>query len=202
MKIENLDHFKKLVQENKIIDKYYFYKRTEEQKQKQTEEMVWLVDYFKQNLKLKLYPVSGTLLGMVRDNDFIAHDNDVDMAYLSNQNNKKDVLKEFYEICQYLQNKTLLARLCRKGQLHCWGKSKIFKYDIWTSFIINDKFYLVPLIDGELNKEILIPFKSHIFRNCSFDIPNKPQEILNFIYSNWKKLDFSLGERYKWKRIL
>lgn len=202
MDIKDLNHFKQLVKENKIKDKWYFYKRTEEQKKNQANEMSWLILYFKNNLKLGLYPISGTLLGMIRDNDFIAHDNDVDLAYLSNKHTKQEVLDEFYQICEYLKKENLLARLCMKGQLHCFGKSKIFKYDIWTSFIINKKFYLVPLINGDLNEEVLIPFKKEKFRNNEFDIPNQSTKILDFIYKNWKQMDYKLGGKNKWKNIL
>jgi len=202
MEIKDLNNFKKLVQTGKIKDKYYFYKRTEEEKQKQTNEMVWLINYFKNNLNLDLYPISGTLLGMIRDSDFIAHDNDVDLADLSNKHTKKEVLNEFYQICEYLKKENLLTRLCMKGQLHCFGKSKTFKYDIWTSFIIINKFYLVPLINGDLNQEILIPFKKYKFRNSEFNIPNQSTKILDFIYKDWKQMDYKLGERNKWKNIL
>jgi len=202
MEINNLEDFKRLVQENKIKDKWYFYKRTEETKQKQAIEMLSLINYFKQKLNLLLYPVSGTLLGILREHDFISHDNDVDLAYLSNKNTKDEVLKEFYQICNFLESEKLLTKICKKGQLHCFGESKTFKYDIWTSFIINNKFYLIPIINGELNKSVLLPLKNYIFRDCCLNIPFNSKKLLTYIYQDWETINFNLGSNLKWKNIL
>ncbi|MFA5154233.1 MAG: hypothetical protein WC554_16910 [Clostridia bacterium] len=202
MEIKNLEHFKKLVQKGKIKDKWYFYKRTEEQKQNQTHEMEKLIEYFKEHLNLLLYPISGTLLGMSREKDFILHDNDVDLAYLSNQHEKSNVLEEFYQICDKLKKENLLSKICRKGQLHCYGQSKTFKYDIWTSFIMNNQYYLVPLIDGDLMPDTLLPLKKIIFRKVEFFVPNQTEKILDYIYKDWKVLNYNLGSNLKWINIL
>ena len=70
------------------------------------------------------------------------------------------------------------------------------------SFIIDGRFYLVPLIDGNLNQETLIPFKKYKFKNNEFNIPNQSTKILDFIYKDWKQMDYNLGGRNKWKNIL
>ena len=202
MQIQNLEHFKKLVQEGKIKDKWYFYKRTEETKQKQVIGMLNIIEYFKENLNLTLYPISGTLLGMIREKDFILHDNDVDLAYLSNKHTKNEVLDEFYQICDFLKKENLLTRLCKKGQLHCYDEKKFFKYDIWTSFIINNKYYLIPLINGELKKDFILPLKTQNFRGFDFMIPQKSEKLLNYIYIDWKNINYNLGSNLKWKNIL
>jgi len=200
--MDNLEEFKKMVTEGKIKDKWYFYKRTETQKQMQAEEMPKLVNYFKQNFNISLYPMYGTLLGIIRDKDFILYDNDIDFGYLSLQTDKKLVFKEFEQICKVLKKDNLLTKICSRGQLHCFGESKIFKYDIWTSWINEqNKFFIVPLGIG-IDKSIILPFKKYNFRNINLLIPNNPEELLNLIYNEWKKPMSDNWRKQKCIRIL
>jgi phosphorylcholine metabolism protein LicD len=198
----NLEEFKKLVAEGKIKDKWYFYKRTEQQKQTQAEEIPLLVRYFKNRFNVILYPMYGTLLGIIREKDFILYDNDVDLAYLSLKTDKESVLKEFEFICEVLQKEELLTKIVSKGQLHCYGDSKTFKYDVWTSWIENDNlYYIVPIKTG-INKSIVLPFKTCEFRKTQLPIPNNPDKILNFIYNNWKEPISDNWRKQKCKRVL
>jgi hypothetical protein len=200
--MDNLEDFKKAVIEGKIKDKWYFYKRTEEQIMFQINEIPQLVNYFKEKFGVILYPISGTLLGIIRDNNFIAHDNDIDLAYLSLKTNKAMILDEFKNICAKLKEDKLLAKICTIGQLHCFWKKIEFKYDIWTSFILNEQYYLCPIINGEITKSVILPFKNEIFKGINLSIPNQPKKLLNFIYKDWEKIDYNLGGKNKWKKIL
>jgi len=204
--VNNLEEFKKLVQEGKIKDKWYFYKRTEKEKQAQTEELPYLIDFFIKNFNTILYPIYGTLLGIIRNNDYILHDNDVDLAYLSNFSDKKDIINEYNHICEVLNTNQLLTKKCSLGQCHSYSKNKTYKFDIWTSFIINKKLSIVPLIDGEIEENSILPFKKYIFRNISILIPNKPKKILSIIYNSWETPIYSYGNnrgiKNKWKKIL
>jgi hypothetical protein len=202
MEIKDLNHFKKLVKEGKIKDKWYFYKRTEKEIQFQINEIPQLIDYFNKNFGVILYPVSGTLLGIIRDGNFIAHDNDIDLAYLSLKNSKKLILEEFHDICDKLKTDGLLTKIKINGQLHCFWKKREFKYDIWTSFIINEKYYLCPILNGEIDKSIITPFKYNSFKNINILIPNNSEKLLDSIYENWKQIDYKIGGKNKWKNIL
>jgi len=198
----NLEEFKKLVAEGKINDKWYFYKRTEEQKQFQAEEIPQLVNYFKEQFNVILYPIYGTLLGIIRENDFILHDNDVDLAYLSLQSDKEKVHQEYKLICDTLKRDNLLARIMRIGQIHCFGESKRFKYDIWTSFLLDDKYFLFPIIDKGIDKSLILPFKSKNFRKTTLFIPNQTEKLLDYIYNDWKTPISDNWRKHNNKKIL
>jgi hypothetical protein len=206
MKINNLEEFKLAVQNGTIKDKPYFYKRTEEQIQAQTNEIPYLINFFKDKFNVVLYPIYGTLLGMMRNNDYILHDNDIDFAYLSLKTTKKEVIQEYNYISKVLKENGLLAKYWEEGHFHCFGESKIFKFDMWISFIIDNKYSLVPLVDKDIEKDIILPFKSHIFRQHTLLIPNKPEELLNSLYDNWKIDIYGCGNyrgiKNKWKKIL
>lgn len=204
---QNLEKFKSEIKLGLRNDKPYFYKRTEEDKQLQTDKIPALMQFFKDECNVILYPIYGTLLGIIRENDYILHDYDIDFAYLSNYNTKPEIIKEYSDICDILLKNDLLAKKCRTtGQLHCYDKEKIFKYDIWTSFIIDNRVSIIPTIDGHITAEDILPFTTRVFRNIIVNIPNNPQKILNSIYDEWEKpilgnLNYR-GLKLQWKKIL
>ena len=183
----HLNEFKEAVKSGALPDKNYFYKRTEEELQAQTEEMSVLVDYFKSRFDIVLSPTYGTLLGMVRENNFIMHDNDVDFTYLSRFNNQFDALNEFCQIAGVLNNDGLLCKVCMAGQIHFFGPSKQFIYDLWSSFICNNKYYLIPLFCKGIDSNLILPFKSQEFRKVILPIPNEPEKLLDIMYVNWRE---------------
>ena len=81
-----------------IYNREYFYNRSEELKNQHVRDINDLINFFKINLNLKLHIHYGTLLGAVREHNFIAHDSDIDLAYISNYHIKKEVKKEIIKI--------------------------------------------------------------------------------------------------------
>jgi len=204
--IDNLDDFKKAVEQGLIKDKWYFYKRTEEVIQAQTDEMPYLVQFFRTKLGVTLYPIYGTLLGIIRENNYIMHDNDIDLAYLSNYSDAKSILAEYKHICDGLAANKLFVKSLSNGHLHCFGQGGVFKFDIWTSFIRNHKLSIVPLVGASLEKNTLLPFKKESFRNIKLWIPHKPEIILDCLYDDWKTNIYGHGTyrgvKQVWKKLL
>jgi hypothetical protein len=204
--IDNLDDFKKAVEQGLIKDKWYFYKRTEETKQAQTEEIPYLITFFRVNFGVTLYPIYGTLLGIVRENDYILHDNDIDFAYLSKYSDAKSIISEYQYICAVLEKNKLFVKSLSNGHLHCFGQGGVFKFDIWTSFIRNHKLSIVPLISGTIEKNALLPFKKQSFRNITIWMPHISDIILDNIYDNWEKSIYGEGVyrgiKQIWKKLL
>lgn len=58
-------------------------------------------------------------------------------------------------------------------------------FDLWTSWIENDMYYLIPQVNG-VNKNIILPFKTINFKGHNFLVPNQSEELLNHIYVNWQ----------------
>ena len=200
----DIEKFKQNVAEGKIKDKWYFYKRNENVKNALIQDMNTLTKFIKEKLNFDIYLVYGTLLGIIRENNFIEHDNDVDFAYLSKQTNIKDVLQEFKSITDILRNYDILSKICGNGHLHVWSPNKRNKFDLWTSYISENKYYLVPLIDGNIQSSVILPLKEVIFKNQKFLIPNQPETLLDSTYNNWKTpiMIYNEGLKRKWKKIL
>jgi hypothetical protein len=198
-----LDAFKKELSAGRIKDKWYFYKRTEDNKNALVRDMSTLSSFIKDKFNLDIYLTYGTLLGIIRENNFIAHDNDVDFAYMSKQSNLTDILHEFYGLSLILQNHGLLSKVCSNGHLHVWSPNKRNKFDLWTSYILNNKYYLVPLFDGKIDTSIILPLKQLTFKQQNFLIPNQSELFLDAAYQNWKTpiLD-NKGLKLQWKKII
>ena len=71
-----------------------FSSRTSEVIYTQLLSMNELIKFFREECGVYAYICYGTLLGAVRNNDVIPHDNDYDIAYLSNGTNLKKLDKK------------------------------------------------------------------------------------------------------------
>lgn len=200
----NLDDFKKEVQDGKIKDKWYFYKRTEQNKIDLVQDMKSLTNIIKDKFDCDIYLVYGTLLGAIREQNFMEHDNDVDFAYLSKKDNKKDIQNEFLELTLKLKENNMLSKICSNGHLHVWSPNQRHKFDLWTSFIINNKYSIVPLVDAEIDSSVIIPLQTQIFKNNNFLFPAHPELFLNHIYNNWQTpiFGYTRGLKKQWKKLL
>jgi phosphorylcholine metabolism protein LicD len=161
---------------------------TEEEKEQQVKEIKELETLFKKEFNLQLHPIYGTLLGIIRDGDFISHDCDIDLSYISDYHTINEVREELNRICTRLKNLELLAKkFTFNGQLHVWSPSKKHKIDIWTAWIMDGKYYLTYTVDGQIKEEDVLPLKSITFKNQELLIPQTPEKIFEFLYVDWKK---------------
>jgi len=200
--MNEVENLKKLISEGKVKDKWYFYKRTLEQVYNLLEDMKSTELYFKNKLHLDIYLIYGTLLGALREKDFILHDNDVDLAYISKCFTKEAVKKEFEDLCQTLDKEKLLAKVCGFGHLHIWSPNLRSKLDFWTSAIIENQYYLVPTLNNEVQDKDCIPLTTIEFKGISFNIPKNSVKILNILYKNWQTPQILKWRNASIKKIL
>ena len=199
---EFLEQFKAKTKEeiSKLNYKKYWYQYSNEEKLVVAKEMKDIEVFFKEELELDIYPIYGTLLGMIRDNDFIGWDTDIDLAYLSKCHTKKAVLNEFNLICAFLKHKDLLMyRIKTASHLHVYSPNKHLRIDLWISWIDEEgKYHLVWTIAGETNKEVILPFRNIEFKGQIFNLINNPEYYLNEAYHNWRKP--TDGDETIWKK--
>lgn len=187
----SLDKFKKeTAKEIKNLDyRKYFYQYNESEKNMFSQELKNTVDFFESKFNLKVYPVYGTLLGIVRDKDFIAHDTDMDMAYLSNYHTPEEVSKEFRQLCEQLNQYGILMKSFEPpSHIHIYSPSKQIRFDMWISWMDNNnKYYLAWIFDGEFDSSLVLPFNKTIFKNQEFLLINDYEKFLDFVYGkDWK----------------
>ena len=186
-----LEDFKKQAQEevSKLNYKKYFYQFNDLEKDKLTKEMKDIEIFFKNELEIDVYPIYGTLLGIIRDNDYIGWDTDIDMAYLSKCHTKKAVMNEFNMITKFLEEKALLLyKIKTMSHLHVWSPNKGLRIDLWISWIDEDgKYHLVWTIAGDIDASAILPFKTIEFKGQSFYLINYPDKVLSELYGDYNK---------------
>ncbi|PCJ26892.1 MAG: hypothetical protein COA96_04490 [SAR86 cluster bacterium] len=161
-----------------------------------------LEQLFSNEFGIQLYLTWGTLLGAIRQNDFINYDNDVDLAYLSKKELDFEILEEHEYIVAVLEEHNFSVRRNSKGQIHVRvmpetesGKGAAFNLDIWTTWARGGKYYHYPDIKGELESKEVLPLVPHTFHDESFLVPTGFGQVLSAFYGeNWLKPD----KNYAW----
>ncbi len=70
---------------------------------------------FRRKFNYELFPMYGTLLGCIRDNNFIAHDDDIDFAYVSKFRAPEEVKREYLRMCSFLIDRGYIGVASRTG---------------------------------------------------------------------------------------
>lgn len=140
----------------------------------------------------------GTLLGAIREGGLIEHDDDFDVAYLSNYHTKEEVKNEMLDIYKYLKEKGMLVKYFDlnyrevfefENMVYGLGQAHImiddFVIDLWTTWIDEDgDFNLFDM--KKITKSILPLVKTTIY-GIEFNCPVNGEEIIEKIYGrDWK----------------
>jgi len=172
-------------------------KYTLEDKIKIVKGMNSLFKTLKEKLNIDAYIVSGTLLGAVRNNEFISYDDDFDTAYISNEVLYPNIWIETLQIIDVLPFK---INPIVGGLLHVKVDLDIvFKLDLFTAWIEDGYFYRYPLPQKILKEEDIRPLHQTNLYGELISIPCNVGAVLSTNYGkNWKIPDPTW--RFDWKR--
>ena len=165
--------------------------------------------WFSKLFGVQIYLMFGTLLGALREKDFIANDNDIDLAYISKYHKFEDVFEELLEINRVCNEMGLIRsfgegknspRYC--GHSHIFSKDKKCNFDVWTSWIGEDGLYYFYPIGLGMPRDIVLPLQLHELRHKKFYVHNKLQKMVEYLYSSdWKTPLNRKGGYYNKKRL-
>ncbi|WP_051551295.1 class I SAM-dependent methyltransferase [Nocardioides sp. URHA0020] len=135
----------------------------------------------------------GTLLGAVRDQDFIGHDSDADVGYVSRFEFPVDVVRESYALQRRLRE--MGFRVQRYSGL---GLKVILEepggtsrgLDVFGGFSRDGMLYLMGEVGHPFRDEWLHPRTSATLAGREFPVPARPEHLLEAMYGeSWRLPD-------------
>lgn len=138
---------------------------------------------------------AGTLLGAVREHDFISHDEDIDLALLEKYRCKllcilPELEEKGFNVCRY--DRRDLISVIRKGEY-----IDFYFYRPYNDKLLSCSGWLV--LRNHLEKSVMLEFKGNLY-----EIPKNWEEYLVAEYGkNWRTpLKWNNYEIPKWKRLI
>ncbi|KEK10101.1 hypothetical protein EP18_18980 [Lysinibacillus sphaericus] len=147
-----------------------------------------LTDIFNQH-NVKYFIDGGTLLGIIREQDLIKWDNDIDLCILFNDIERvQQILKEFVSQSSPDTKVKIKERYDSKNTLICFElmffmNSIEFEMSIGILRFENDTAYTILNV---VNKKHFITGEELVFKGKMLRVPNKPLEYLTTMYGNWR----------------
>lgn len=140
---------------------------------------------------LSIYLSWGSLLGAVRAGDFIGHDTDIDLAYLSAAKEDFEIVEENETIVRVLRDRGFAVQRHTKGQLHVnvagdrnAARLPAYNLDVWTSWIRDERYYHYPDVKGEITAAAVVPLARGNFRSEQLLMPADPEQLLRCFYGD------------------
>lgn len=146
-------------------------------------------DYFETTFGYKPFIICGTLLGYHREADFIAHDDDMDVAYFSRCTSPRDIRREL---------STIVFRMLRDGyDIKLARKSGFFKpsigsfsFDVFPMWFDRNCLWMMNTTRQRAGPELILPLQTACFRGVEVYVPNDVERYIEAEYGpNWRVPD-------------
>ena len=167
-------------------------------KERNVEEQIFLAleesnEIFEAQFSKKLFICYGTLLGCIRDNDFIPHDDDVDVCFLAEEQGLDAAVDEFRQIMETLTNIGEKVQFDNSAQFH-WSLQGT-TLDVFMAWMEGDNLYMYNA-GGLFPRNRIYPLVEREFKGRQVLIPNHSEALLELIYGpGWRIPDPS----FQWR---
>ncbi|MPZ26653.1 MAG: methyltransferase domain-containing protein [Micromonosporaceae bacterium] len=153
-----------------------------------------------ESLGLELFPFYGTMLGAVREQNFIGHDNDFDTVYISGHSTPAAVRDEFRRVCDFLVDRGYSLRV---KKTHTWVRvpgtgreldaTLSHKLDIFFAWFDEDGYFQTSYgHHGEAiqRSDDFFAFRTEQLGIREIPVPRNAEDILVQLYGpGWRQPD-------------
>lgn len=155
-----------------------------------------LKEYFERTFGYKTYFICGTLLGYAREHDFIPHDDDLDVSFLSKETSPEGVKREMTEIVFRMLLDGFDIKLARRPGFF---KPRIngIKIDVTPMWHDRGELWMLNATHLRDGPHIIEPVQVGRFRGCDVYVPSNPERVLELEYGpGWKVPDPGYRTRF------
>lgn len=168
------------------------------------DEVIRLLDVLRERAGVPAYICYGTLLGAIRNGKLIGHDNDIDIAYLSELDHPVDVVRQGYRVERVLRDAGWVVRRGSGVRLNVRLRLSdgSFRFvDVFTSHWVEGVLYIPSDTGYRTPRETILPLTTVELMGRQVPAPADPEALLTATYGeSWRVPDPSF--RYTTPRWL
>ena len=144
-------------------------------------------------LGVDAFPAYGTLLGAVREQDFIGHDSDVDLGYVSRHTHPVDVIRESFRLQRDLQERGFAVDRYSAAALKVdvvEADGGVRGLDVFGGYFLDGRLYLMGEIGTPFEEAWIFPLGTCTLAGRTLPAPAQPEKLLEATYGpSWKVPD-------------
>lgn len=151
---------------------------------------------FENKFGYNLHFIGGSLLGFIRENDFLDNDKDMDISYFSKYTNVKDVRKEILEIMNTLVDSGEELYFIRQKDYSVvknyfrWKVDDRDRIDVMPTWCQDGMIYRPTFVGHPGDQSLILPLKKEKFYGHDIYIPNRSEDKLAMVYGeSWRTPD-------------
>jgi len=163
--------------------------RNQEWKDRALQAYLELKEYFERKFGHKVYFICGSLLGYCREKDFIPHDDDLDVSFLSSATSPEAVKEEVKEMVFQILMDGIDVKLARRPGFFKPRFNGVF-IDVTPMWHDKGDMWMLNATHLRAGPEVIKPVREGEFLGRKVYVPNDPERVLELEYGpGWRVPD-------------